>query len=302
MDSVFFALFATPNEFVERRILKKRYSPAFDHLCDDRSKELFLELRAVLLHIVASLRSSLQKQNVSLEFRKFLTAFSTCPVMERFSNFADCTQQEALEFLQFLFTCYGLNGDRSVGAQMTFEKRYGVFTRSKERVRWKDWFLRNDKKSSLIYVVPHDVFLKYRRLSSYLQYTQDTFDLEGATYKGCVINCSQERIRYSTFAELLVINLQRQDAVTDIVHHDPVSIAQTLTDAEGTTLYLDAIILHLGDTLHAGHYVCVKRCKNQWIFFDDLSHHLEFYASWSVLNKAHPNIRTHGVLFFYTKS
>ncbi|KAL9272406.1 Ubiquitin carboxyl-terminal hydrolase 3-like protein [Drosera capensis] len=41
------------------------------------------------------------------------------------------------------------------------------------------------------------------------------------------------------------------------------------TEAADTEYSLSAVVVHLGNTLHSGHYVCMARSHNNWFYFDD---------------------------------
>jgi len=303
MDVVFFSLFATPQPFVEKR-------KAASNLCGDGhdSNAFSREFKQEITTMANTIRTSLEIKKMCRVFRAFLRKHRECRLVRSYPDFAGPQQKEALEFLQFLLSALGMNGQKKLGAEVVIEKRFGVFARSRQNVVWKDWFNITDKRASVIYRVPYQEFKKHRRLSSYLRYHQDDFSID-AKYKGCVVNCTEEVVSLDRFADLLVVSVERYDPVQSAlvgqqsvsVCHDSVQISPSLTDSTGKTLHLDAVIVHLGDTISAGHYVSFKRCGTRWFFFDDLEQELVTYDSWSeALRCSHADPRTHGVLYFYT--
>lgn len=300
MDSILFALFSTPNDFLERHTIRQRYLKIFENICGDDSEMFFHDLQRQLMLTIQDLRASLKTKNVCRSFRMFFKNNKECSIVKRYPAFYETGQQEALEFLQFLLANFGLNGERNIGAELIVTKRFGVFTRSRANIIWKEWFTNRDPLFSLIYTVPHDRFKTHRSLSSYLTYQTDSYDLVGAKYKGCLVNCSEEKVSLTRFSDMLILWVQRENPITTVVHHDKIRIPQTLTDSVQKTLHLDAVVLHLGTKTSSGHYVCYKRCQDEWIFFDDLRKKLESFSSWSKAVKSDPRILTHGVIFFYS--
>ena len=305
MDVVFFSLFATPLPFVERRKVAS-------NLCGDDhdSKAFSRDFKEEITTIINTIRTSLETKKMCRTFRAFLRKHRGCRLVRSYPDFAGPQQKEALEFLQFLLSALGMNGHKKLGAEVVVEKRFGVFAKSRQNVAWKDWFHITDKRASVIYRVPYQEFKTHRRISSYLRYRQDDFSLPAdARYKGCVVNCTEEVVSLDRFADLLVVSVERYDPVQSAlvgqeaveVCHDSIQISPTLTDSTGKTLHLDAVIVHLGDTISAGHYVSFKRCGTRWFFFDDLQGTLVTYNSWAeALRGGQADPRTHGVLYFYT--
>jgi uncharacterized UBP type Zn finger protein len=301
MDSVFFALFATPNPFLEKITIYQRYTKTMDGLCGDQSKEVFDEFKKELMVIIRDMRASMQSKKVCRTFRAFLRKHEECSLWEISPTFSDSRQHEAFEFLQFLLSVFGI-GRRSVGAQVAYRKRYGVST-SPRKTEWKEWFGREDKKYSLVHRVPYDEFKTHRNLSSYLNYRVKDFSLniKQTSWNGEPVNSSEEHVILQKFADCLILSLERENPQTGVVDHEAVQVPQKLTDCDGKSVFLDAVILHLGKSVKSGHYVCFKRCGKEWVLMDDTQKSLVVYKTWSeALQSKLGNIRTHGVLYFYS--
>ena len=300
MDSVLFALFSTPNAFLEKITLKQRYTRAMDGVCGDDSRDMFTAFKSMLKGIVDDLRGSLQSKKLCRSFRGFLQAHAACDVVQLSPTFANGQQHEAFEFLQFILSVFAL-GRRDVGALVVYRKRYGLKTG--KTIEWKPWFSREDKLYSLVHRVPYTEFKAHRSLSSYLRYTAKDCGLDptSTTWQGQPVNCFEEQTIVQKFAGMLILSLERENPATGHVDHEAVQIPSTLKDCEGKALELDAVVVHLGKTTSSGHYVCFKRCDAQWYLMDDMKTKLVAYASWNdVLKSRLANVRTHGVLYFYT--
>lgn len=300
MDSVLFALFSTPNAFLEKMTVQQRFTRAMEGLCGDQSQETYTAFKALLRDMIHNLRESQESKKVCRSFRRFLQTHSTCHVVDLSPPFAGAQQQEAFEFLQFIFSMFAL-GRRKVGALVVYRKRYGL--KAGKVVDWKPWFSREDNMYSLVHRVPYDEFKSHRNLASYLRYTVRDCSLnpQDTQWQGEPVNCFEEHIILQKFADMLILSIERENPATGTVDHEAVQIPSKLTDCTGKSLGLDAVIVHTGKSVSAGHYVCVKKCEDQWFLMDDLRKKLVVYHTWKeVLESKLVRVRTHGVLYFYT--
>lgn len=303
MDSILFALFATPDPFLEKITIYQRYSKRMDGLCGEDSQAVFDEFKKELMVMVRDMRASLQSKKICRTFRQLLEKHAECSLVEISPTFSDANQHEAFEFLQFLLSVFGV-GRRNVGARVMYRKRYGV-TVGKQRTAWKNWFGREDRLYSLVHRVPYDEFKAHRSLGSYLKYTVRDFslNLDQTKWNGEPVNSSEETIILQKFADSLILSVEREKRSTGVVDHEAVMIPPKLTDCDGKVVYLDAVIVHLGKSVNGGHYVCFKKCGKEWVFMDDRRASLVVYKTWSdVLQSPLANVRTHGVLYFYRVS
>jgi hypothetical protein len=300
LDSILFALFATPNAFIDRHILKARklYGSCNDSV---QEKTVKAELQFILQSIANHFRNEKDKsvltscQTLKTFIRKYRQA---CPFISTYPNFSNSNQQEALEFLQFILSAFGLNGNRDVGNHLKYKKRYGVGT--KISVNWLPWFSRIDKKSSVVHYVPYSQLKKPKKSTSRFLETDDvTYDLQNTIYKKCPVNVSQEITKYTKFSDFFVIAVDRINPFTSLVLHSNITIDLHLPN---TRLQLDAVIMHIGESMSSGHYVCLKRCQNIWVLYDDLNNSLLSFSSWTkVLKYQKGLVRRNSVLFFYTE-
>ena len=299
MDSVLFALFSTPQPFVDKFMLKQRYTSTMDGLCGDQSRDMFTAFKKVLKQIVDDLRESTQSKKVCHSFRQFLRTYASCAFVEISSPFANHQQQEAFEFLQFILSGFGF-GRRKVGAEIVYRKRYGLKLNSK--IEWKEWFSRDDNTYSIVHRVPYQEFTTHKNLGSYLHYKikDCSLNLQDTKWNGEPVNCFEEHVILQKFADLLILSIERENPASGVIHHQALQIPPTITDCNGKILTLDAVVVHLGKTTKSGHYVCFKKCDDQWFLMDDMKSKLVTYTSWSeVLRSSLANVRTHGVLYFY---
>lgn len=293
MDCVLFCLFAMPNEFIKKHILQSRKS--YIECNDDINKDFQKEFKRIIDYFKMNSGAKVEScQSLKLLIQKYR---KSCPILTIYPNFSNSAQHEALEFLQFLITPFGLNGMKNVGNHLEFEKRYGVSS-SKKNIQWLEWFKRIDKKSSIIYFVDHDDFVKpHKSIKRFINKKEIVHDLEGTKYKNCIVNTSEEQQHFIKYSDLFIVAVDRINPFTGDVLHSKIKIDKNIT----TSLHLDAIIIHIGETKSSGHYVCFKRCKNGWLFYDDLSSTIKIFKSWNEVLKFRKNIvEKNGVLFFYT--
>lgn len=295
MDSVLFCLFSTPNAFIEKYLLKSRKS----YFICNHSQDLIKELQKVFTEISNYFQNKNVKSNIDtckplkLMIQKYR---KSCPELSQYPNFGNSSQQEALEFLQFLLAPFGLNGMKDVGNHLEFNKRYGI-SFSKKRVEWLPWFKQIDKKSSIICFVDHDNFRKpHKSLDNFIHKNNIVFDLENTKYKNCLVNTFEEHQSYAAFSELFIIAVDRINPFTGMVIHSRVKINLKLDSG----LHLDSVIVHIGDTKSSGHYICFKKCNTGWVLYDDLQSSLRIFKSWKDVMKFKKGlVEKNGVLFFY---
>lgn len=296
MDVVLFSLLAIPNEFVNRFILNH-----------GERKQMIKDFQETLLQIAYNLRFSKEISSCA-KIKAVLSKYKN--ELKAFPAFYTSNQYEALEFLQLIFRLYNLNGMKDVGCWIEFSKRFGVTTmvsKKEKTIQWFPWIERIDKKSSAIYIVPYlDFQLPNRTFHRFLDMTATSDNLIGAKFKNCPVNTSEERKRVQRFSDLFVIAVQRENPFDMTVDHRKVQIPTTLSDDENKTIRLYSVIVHIGESINAGHYVSFTRCGTQWIFFDDLDDELVVLNSWNQVQQhkvyGEATVAKNGVLFFYSAS
>lgn len=306
MDCVIFCLFATPNEFVQKQILKSRKS-FVECSSNNINKLFFKQLKSTLADLHTSLMSghddSDRKKNSCTSLKALIRKFRPeCAWMTTtYPNFGNSSQQEALEFLQFIFSPFGLNGTKDCGNHLQTTKRYGV-AYSKTQIEWLPWFNRIDKRSSIIFFVNHDIFKESKKsIGKFIKPSQINLGLENTKYKKCIVNASHEKQEFIHFSDLVVIAIDRINPVTNQVLHNPVKIDKSIVSSSSKSLHLDSVIVHLGETKTSGHYICFKKCDRKWLLYDDLMEDVVNIGSWTkVLKYRNGLVEKNGVLFFYT--
>ena len=296
LDCVLFCLFATPNAFIDKHIIKSRKS--FIE-CNGGGQNIIKDFQKVFKKIIDSFQSNSGDIESCQPLKSLINKYrKLCTILTIYPNFGNAHQHEALEFLQFLITPFGLNGMKNVGNHLEFEKRYGVAS-SKKNIQWNEWFKHIDKKSSIIYFVDHDSFKKPdKSIKRFINKKEIVHNLEGTKYKKCIVNTSEERQHFVKFSNLFIVAIDRINPFDGSVLHSKIKIDTHVTP----DLHIDAIIIHVGDSDSSGHYICFKKCDNGWLFYDDLSPTVKIFKSWNEVLKYRKNIvEKHGVLFFYTR-
>lgn len=296
MDAVLFCLFSTPNAFIDKHLLKSRKS----YLVCNESKDIIKELQKVFIQISNYFQNNTKNNVDSCKSLKLIIQKyrKSCPELSKYPNFGNSSQQEALEFLQFILAPFGLNGMKDIGNHLEFNKRYGI-SFSKKHIEWLPWFKQIDKRSSVICFVDHDNFKKPNKsINTFIKKNNIVFDLQNTKYKNCLVNTFEEQQSYISFSELFIIAVDRINPFTGRVIHSRIKINQKLNSG----LHLDSIIIHIGDSKSSGHYICFKKCNQGWVLYDDLQSSLRIFKSWTEVTKFKEGIvEKNGVLFFYTK-
>jgi hypothetical protein len=264
------------------------------------SKRFVDAVRGALLSIAVMIRGSEAPFYGAGILRDAFRRHRACGLLAAYPDFSGDKQQEALEFLQLVLSVFGLNGQKRAGAAVRYTKRYGVFTRSRKNVVWNENVSeRTDNRASIVFEIPYRVLRRARTVGS-LRHTEHSYDLVGAKYRGCLVNCSEEVVALERFADLAVIVARREDPY-GAVTADRLKIPHELTDPHGKTLRLDAVVVRSGRRDLDGHYLCLKRLGDgRWCYYDDLAPEIEFFHDWEELRRRRPEVHTHGILFFYT--
>lgn len=217
MDSILFALFLTPNSFIEKYFLRSR---KLYINCDSKNieNEFLSELKMVFrqMNLYFMGKESFINDNsckcLKMIIKKYRIKCSS--ILSTYPNFSDQNQHESLEFLQYLFTLFGLNGMKNVGSTLVFKKRYGVQS-SKSSIEWFPWFERIDKKSSSIFYVNYSNFIKpHKSILRFLNYNEIVYGLESTKYKSCFVNCSEEHIQFQSYSDLFIVAIDRIDPIS----------------------------------------------------------------------------------------
>jgi hypothetical protein len=211
-------------------------------------------------------------------------------------------QQEAQEFLQFLFSVYGMNGQEDCGAVSRQDFYYGVATVPRSETPWEFVRSNKDKKQGVLWNTPYqmlrDTPSKDRSLEKFLVREEKIWNTR-TKHKKCSFNAIRTTHTLTGFADMLVFSLERAHPTTNSVYRFRVSIPDTLTDRRGKTLSLHGIICHDGDTPDSGHYTAIARSTqdHQWYYYDDTNLPLQKINDW----RSVPRVLTHCVLIFYVR-
>lgn len=266
MDVIIFSLFYRPTEFIKKYILKDD-----DDVERNRLRDIFRRIK--------------NTDNCG-EMKRWIRENYN----EDYPKFYNNNQHEALEFMQYIFSIFGLNGLKSVGTVIEYNKRYGVKTQ--KDIRWHEWNKIIDRRASNIYVIPYlDLKKPNRNLIKYLENKIMTYPIE-AKYKKCFINCSEEMNKIIKMSSIMIFGLQRENPITKKVIHYKVKIPEKIGQLE-----LYGAVLHLGSSINYGHYILIMKIKDEWYLYDDLNKDGDFEKI--SIKKYKDRIEKMGVIFFY---
>lgn len=295
MDVILFCLFATPNDFLERNFLKSRKT-----YVECTGDNILKDFKKIFIDISNAFHNEDSKMSSCKDLKKLIRKYRRlCPMLSQYPDFSNNEQHEALEFLQFILTLFGMNGLKDVGNHLKIMKRYGVSNNSK-KTRWLEWFERIDKKSSIIYYVNHDNYKQPKKsIERFLNNHEIVHDLIDTRYKKCIVNSYEETQTFVSYSDVFIVAVDRINPFTGIVSHSKISIDKIIPSSD---LKIDAVVVHIGESKSAGHYVCFKKCLDKWVLYDDLTGQLQTFDSWNkALNYKNNLIQKNGVLFFYSK-
>lgn len=312
IDSVFWVLFSSPNiRFIQDKILFSHPSPQRLHQIgscaqglNDMNERIFLEFQLQFRKIARYFQCG-EGSSTCKEFRRLYRKWHSdvrCTRLHSKVAFHLTDQNEAQEFLQFILSLFGMNGNFRVGAVSVQSFYYGVSAVPRSATEFRHIQDRKDRQQSIVWNVPFQrlshMISKERTMENLLSHTEETWNVS-TEHKNCRYNSIRVVHTLQKFADLLVISLERTNPIRQEVYHYKVQVPNTLTDTTGKTLTLFGVICHHGESSSLGHYTAFCRAKDQeWYYYDDLELPVQHVKDWE--QKRHM-MSTHGVLFFYAK-
>lgn len=314
MDSVLWVLFSASFPFPDNKILFSKLRTDTLHKIascgndlNDLNEKIFLEFQMEFRKIAYYFRCGIGTKNCS-SFRRLYKKWHQMPQCTNFhskTRFHSTEQQEAQEFLQFILSLYGMNGQKSYGAVSKQEFYYGVSKTPRTDTMWKFIYDRNDKTQSLVWNVSYHSLKnktsQQRTLKKFLQHQDELWNIT-KQHKGCQFNSMKTIHSLIEFGDLLVFSLERTHPIHQTVSHFKIQLQQTLTDTKGKTLTLYGVVCHHGEDTDSGHYTAFRYSlkDKQWYYYDDINPPIQKIGGWQDLMSIR-HIHTHCVLLFYTK-
>ena len=296
IDSVLFALFTFPCEFINKKILLNRinHSPSLS-TTDENIRNI---LQKYIIKLVISIRHTHDISDCS-KFRKIL---SFCTLRGK-PDFGQTDQQEAGEFLVYLFTVFNIN---NLAKNRTITYVTNNLSKNVTKNELQKSSISFDRKASPIIFI--DSFLlknkiqKNNQIFYFLKQFSDSGNLgknNMVKYKGKLF---KRRFSYVTYIDspYIVFWAQRADPVTNSKITTVITPTQKITLQKGRVLYLNSIILHIG-SINTGHYITYFKYENKWYCYDDLKSKLVYIGNYFKMININPCPKTNGVLYFYSE-
>lgn len=314
LDSVLWVLFSSPLSFIDNKILFPKLDIEKIHRIascgeglNDLNEKIFLEFQMGFRKTAYYFRCGVGHDDCSL-FRNLYKKWHSlpqCVILHSKTRFHSPEQQEAQEFLQFILSLYGMNGQENYGAVSKQEIYYGVSKTPRTDTMWKFIYDRKDRKQSIVWNVSHQTLKntasQQRTMTNFLQHQDEIWNLS-RQHKNCSFNSMRTIHTLVRFADLLVFSLERTHPIQQTISHFRVRLEPTITDQNGKTLSLIGIICHHGNTTDSGHYTAFSysTTDRQWYYYDDMDLPIQKVGSLEdVVSIRH--VATHCVLLFYTK-
>lgn len=314
MDTVLWVLFSSYSRFADNKILFSQLGPEKLHRIascgkghDDLNEKIFLEFQMQFRKIAYYFRCGVGPKDCS-PLRKLYKKWHNIPQCAGFhskTRFYSSEQQESQEFLQFILSLYGMNGQMDSGAVSKQEFYYGVSRTPRTDTSWKFIYDRKDKTQSIVWNVSHQTLRNKasheRTMKNFLQHQDEVWNIP-KQYKNCSFNAMRTVHSLTKFANLLVFSLERTNPTQQTISHFRVRLDPTITDRKGKTLHLTGIICHHGDSPDSGHYTAFNysTTEKEWFYYDDMNLPVQKIGNWDAVSSIR-HVFTHCVLVFYTK-
>ena len=314
LDTVLWVLFCSSSSFVDNKILFSRMNPEKLHRIascgeglNDLNEKVFQEFQMCFRKAAYYFRCGVGSKDCST-FRRLYKKYvnlAQCTNFHSKARFHSGEQQEAQEFLQFILSLYGMNGQENYGAISKQEFYYGVSKTPRPETLWKFIYNRKDKTQSIVWNVSfqtlRNMTSQERTMKNFLQHQDEIWNIS-KQHKNCHFNAMRTVHSLIKFADMLIFSLERVNPIQYTISHFRVHLNPTLTDKKGKTLHLTGIICHRGNSPDSGHYTAFHYSKNEqkWYYYDDMNLPIQKVGSWEHM-KSIRHIFTHCVLVFYTK-
>lgn len=314
LDTVLWVLFSSSYSFIDNKILFSRLNTETLHRIascaegmNDWNEKIFLEFQMEFRKLALHFRCSKSRDDCSSLRKLYKKWYETphCTNIHSKTRFHSSEQQEAQEFLQFILSLYGMNGQENYGAISKQEFYYGVSKTPRTDTIWKYIYNRKDKTQSIVWNVSYHTLKKMtseqRTIKNFLKHQDDIWNIH-KKHKGCDFNAMRTVHTLTKFSDLLVISLERTNPLQHTVSHFRIHLEPTITDEKGKTLSLVGMICHHGDTMNSGHYTAFSYStkENEWYYYDDMNLPVQKIGDWEEVNTIR-HVATHCVLLFYTK-
>lgn len=292
MDSVLLSLLTPPkaHPFIEETLLDEKRVK--NMRCTDKkaAQGIFLALKALYRDL---------SEGRIVECRDFRRLIRTCK-LRTFEDFAGKREQDASEFLKYLFAIFNLN------TGMIHTQTYGTNDLSENAT---DFTLTSDiylGDSSQMFDIPSHMLggQESFKLSKLLEVVDDSGKLETPLISENETYHRRVQITRPYQFEYIVVNLVRKTEKGVIV--TPVLPEEAIV-LEGMTepLHLRAIVMW-----KAAHYTALVRCQepdpeknvSEWYYYDDTRRSAQYVGDYDALLKFRSRFAmTHGTLYFYAK-
>lgn len=297
-DSTLLALFGIANNFINKNILKKDLSEISDNLrreikCGDSSSvdlENRQKIQKELVNITKSMRREIPKNERTEYCSNLRKLIEKCPSASK-QKFHGTKPQDAGEFVQYLFSIFEVN----------------TLKRSRKTVVSND--LEKDTENVIevsstvetgtpIITITAEQIIPDIGIENYISYTEDALFDENNLYKGPDGKLYKRRIETLQVSKTDFLIFYANRLYYNIEKHREDRLYTPILPSEKVgNLSLYAVVVH-----ERAHYTCYIKCDGKWFYYNDISEAIRPAGTFNdVLNeKRWPNVKTHGVLYFYT--
>ena len=304
-DSVLLALFAIPNKFITKHILKKNIeeiskNPKREIKCSDKLESDILfrsNIKNELINITDLMRNPDNNVTNCSNLRKLI---KECPSTSR-QKFYETGMQDAGEFIQYLFSLFEVTGIKLQRKMYITNELTGIYTsKNKSFLNLRKVIDRTENTSPIILISSESLQKSNKdiNINKYLIKKEDIeldkknlYKYENEYYKRTI---NIERV---IDAKYLIFYVQRLSVNKNILHNKIIP-SETIVLPNDKQLNLHSIVVYRGY-----HYTCYIKCDKNWFYYNDLSLNIDFVGNYdemieNVSNR--PDPCKEGTLYFYS--
>jgi hypothetical protein len=294
MDSVFFSLFAVPNEFIDERILNANLTRAIQakpSCSSDRDDDL--EIRRRIQGELIRIARTIRNQGGSVKTCTLIrNLFRRC---DKLATYGESTMQDPGEFLGILFELFDLNLATEktihyVGDSPRREDLIPIKTEiNRTRILWSiDVF-------QLLDIPPRTITHLYDYITYFFSENRPQ------EYNGRMYNY---RALSNTLIDspYIIFNIARLEIgrlnTTIIVPQEMLILG---SNEYGFSIYMHIASVVFSGRRTGGHYNAYIKYGEEWYHYDDLEPTYVRVGSYEQMIRSKPSVVTHGTQHFYTK-
>jgi len=299
LDSVIACLLIRPNKYLINRLLEK---PLIDlNVKSDCTLESRQNIRNELINVFNFIHNNQTKSKESKELRNFRESLGKCN-LNTFESFTGSSQQEANEFLKYLFASLPGEDKQNLSETVYFTDDIDTpinVEKDIQNLNGNTCISRNNQNTDVYYFIsPSDISNVINtsvKLSSFLNSKDDSIVSEGSTFL-CDSKDYKRTIKFKIFEEERYIIFDLSRAFAGQFLDQKITPDEEIELSNGKKFKFVSSV-HRTSGLGSAHFTSFILLNDIWYYYDDLGNKLKEVGNYSDLLKNEKIMQC--VMYFY---